>query len=105
MGQCTTREKGKGSLVGGLEKEMQKHMKKSGKDLKFDWEPTDNFETFQAYLQHLNKELKKHMPFLRAKFGITTISIMVALKEGGILTDSLKRKYFDKNLSKTTVLV
>ena len=30
---------------------------------------------------------------------------MVALKEGGILVDSLKRKLFDKGLSKTTVLV
>jgi len=45
------------------------------------------------------------MPFLRAKFGVRTISIMVALKEGGLLTDGLKRKYFDKGLSKTTVLV
>ena len=45
------------------------------------------------------------MQFLKAQFGITTISIMVALREGGILADSLKRKLFDKGLSKTTVLV
>ena len=45
------------------------------------------------------------MPFLKAKFGVTAILIMVALKEGGILSDSLKRKWFDKGLSKTTVLV
>ena len=45
------------------------------------------------------------MPFLRAKFGVTTISIYVALKEGGILTDNMKLLWFAKGLSKTTVLV
>lgn len=46
------------------------------------------------------------MPFLRAKFGVTNITIMTALHDGGLLiTDSLKRKFFDKKLAKTSILV
>ena len=45
------------------------------------------------------------MPFLRAKFGVTTITIMTALADGGLLTDSLKKKFFDKKLAKTNILV
>ena len=45
------------------------------------------------------------MPFLRAKFGVTTITIMTALADGGLLTEGLKKKFFDKKLAKTNILV
>jgi len=68
-------------------------------------EPLRNYEAFEKYLAHLNRQLSLNMPFLRAKFGVTTISIFVALKEGGLLPDNMRKVLFDKSLSKTTVLV
>ena len=67
--------------------------------------PLHNYETFERYIAHLNKQLQLNMPFLKAKFGVTAISIYVALKEGGILTDNMRRLWFAKGVSKTTVLV
>ena len=69
------------------------------------YEPTKDFKTFERYLDHLNRQINKHLPFLKVQFGVATIHIMVSLKEGGILTEKLKKKWFDKGLSKTTVLV
>ena len=68
-------------------------------------QPMQNYESFERYLAHLNKKLQENMPFLRAKFGVTAIEIMMALSDGGILTESLKKKWFDKGCSKTTILV
>ena len=45
------------------------------------------------------------MPLLKAKFGITSITIEMALHSGGLLPDKMRKKWFDKALSKTTVLV
>ena len=45
------------------------------------------------------------MPFLIAKFDVTSIQICIALDDGGILTDSLKKLMFDKSVSKTSILV
>ena len=64
-----------------------------------------SYDSFLKYVAHLNMLLNKNMPFLKAKFGVTTIQIMTALAGGGILTEGLKRKWFDKSLSKTTILV
>ena len=68
-------------------------------------QPTKNYESFIKYVDHLNAQLKKNMPFLRAKFGVTNITILMALSDGGILTEKLKKKFFDKKLSKTSILV
>ena len=67
--------------------------------------PTQNYESFIKYVDHLNAQLKKNMPFLRAKFGVTNITILMALSDGGILTEKLKKKFFDKKLAKTSILV
>ena len=45
------------------------------------------------------------MPFLRAQYGVTTIQIYIALSDGGLLTEGMKKKWFDKGLSKTTILI
>lgn len=45
------------------------------------------------------------MPFLRAKFNVTSIQVCIALNDGGILTDGLKKLMFDKRVSKTSILV
>ena len=68
-------------------------------------QPTQSFESFEKYVGHLNMLLNRNMPFLKAKFGVTTITIMTALADGGILTEGLKKKLFDKRLAKTTILV
>ena len=64
-----------------------------------------NYASFLRYVDHLNAQLNKNMPFLRAKFGVTTITIMTALADGGILTEKLKKKFFNRSLAKTSILV
>ena len=49
--------------------------------------------------------LKRNMPFLKAQFKVTSINISTALSDGGILTEGLKKKWFDKSVSKTCILV
>ena len=45
------------------------------------------------------------MPFLKAKFGLTTLSIETVLANNLLLTDSLKKKLFDTKVAQTAILV
>ena len=65
-------------------------------------DPTASYESFLRYIANLNALLKRNLPFLKAKYGITTIQIMSTLKDGGILSKSIKKRWFER---KATILV
>ena len=67
--------------------------------------PTKDFASFRAYVAHLNKLIRHNLPFLKAKFGLTTLSIQIVLTNSAILSDSMKKKLFDTKLGQAAVLV
>ncbi len=74
-------------------------------DLLYLIKPLENFKSFQNYVAHLNKLIRHNLPFLKAKFGVTSLSIQIVLTNSAILSDSLKKKLFDTKLAQATVLV
>ena len=45
------------------------------------------------------------MPFIKAKFGLATLTIQTVLPDTIILTEGLKKKLFDTKVAQTAVLV
>ena len=79
--------------------------KSEGSDQLYLIKPLENFQSFQNYVAHLNKLIRHNLPFLKAKFGVTSLSIQIVLSNSAILSDSLKKKLFDTKLGQATVLV
>ena len=68
-------------------------------------QPTQDFASFERYIGHLNMLIRHNLPFLKAKFGLTTLSIETVLANNLLLTDSLKKKLFDTKVAQTAILV
>ena len=68
-------------------------------------QPTSDYESFQRYISHLNRLIRHNLPFLKAKFGITSLQISAVLTNSVILPDNLKKKLFDSRIAQTAVLV
>lgn len=51
------------------------------------------------YIRHLNKLIKMNLPFLQAKFGVTSLTISSVLTNNMLLTEGMKKKLFDTNLA------
>ena len=68
-------------------------------------QPTQDYESFLKYIRHLNKLIKMNLPFLKAKFGVTTLTITSVLTNSSLLTEGMKKKLFDTKLAQSTVLV
>ena len=68
-------------------------------------QPTSDYESFQRYINHLNRLIRHNLPFLKAKFGITSLQISAVLTNSVILPENLKKKFFDSRIAQTAVLV
>ena len=68
-------------------------------------QPTRDYETFERYIGHLNKLIQKQLPFLKAKFGITSLTISTVLPGNPIQLEALKRKLVNLKIAQAAVLV
>lgn len=62
-------------------------------------QPTQSYESFMRYIRHLNRLIKMNLPFLKAKFGVTSLTITSVLTNSALLTEGMKKKFFDSNLA------
>ena len=67
--------------------------------------PTQDYNSFCRYIAHLNSLIRHNLPFIKAKFGIATLTIQTVLPDHLLLTEGLKKKLFDTKIAQTAVLV
>ena len=62
-------------------------------------QPTQDYDSFCRYIAHLNSLIKHNLPFIKAKFGLATLTIQTVLPDTIILTETLKKKLFDTKVA------
>mmetsp|Transcript_45266 Transcript_45266/g.60098 ORF Transcript_45266/g.60098 Transcript_45266/m.60098 type:complete len:121 (-) Transcript_45266:844-1206(-) len=68
-------------------------------------QPTHDYDSFCRYIAHLNSLIRHNLPFLKAKFGLATLSMQTVLPDNILLTETIKKKLFDTKIAQTAVLV